>query len=87
MAAGLEVADIFRRHGKGYRQAHDARLGRLERRAMSAIEMCRTARLCAFALRAILVCLREQILFRPRFASEPLSGHAETAFLKGGLRN
>jgi hypothetical protein len=45
MAAGLEVADIFRRHGEGYRHRHDAHLGRLERRVMSAIEMCRTARL------------------------------------------
>jgi hypothetical protein len=45
MAAGLEVADIFRRHGEGYRQSHDAHLGRVERRVMSAVEMCRTARL------------------------------------------
>ncbi|WP_337270141.1 IS91 family transposase [Oryzifoliimicrobium ureilyticus] len=45
MAARLEVADIFRRHGEGYRYRHDAHLGRLERRVMSAIEMCRTARL------------------------------------------
>jgi len=45
MAAGLEVADIFRRHGEGYRQSHDTHLGRLERRVMSAVEMCRTARL------------------------------------------
>ncbi|MGG6898230.1 IS91 family transposase [Rhizobium sp. BR 315] len=45
MAAGLEVADIFRRHGEAYRQSHDTHLGRLERRVMSAVEMCRTARL------------------------------------------
>ncbi|MGO7690238.1 transposase, partial [Rhizobium ruizarguesonis] len=45
MAAGLEVADIFRRHGERYRQTHDAHLGRVERRVMSAVEMCRTARL------------------------------------------
>ena len=45
MVAGLEVADIFRRHGERYRQIHDAHLGRVERRVMSAIEMCRTARL------------------------------------------
>ena len=43
MSAGLEVADIFRRHGDAYRRAHDARLGRVERRVMSAIELCRTA--------------------------------------------
>src|SRR6266853_3561831 len=41
----LEVADIFRRHGEAYRQAHAGRLGRTERRIMSAIEACRTARL------------------------------------------
>jgi hypothetical protein len=45
MAAGLELADIFRRHGDRYRHTHDAHLGRIERRVMSAIEMCRTARL------------------------------------------
>ena len=44
-AAGLEVADIFRRHGEAYRQAHDGHLGRVERRMMSAIELCRTAEL------------------------------------------
>ncbi|MDH0912848.1 IS91 family transposase [Rhizobium pusense] len=45
MVAGLEVADIFRRHGERYRQTHDAHLGRVERRVMSAVELCRTARL------------------------------------------
>ncbi|RWE19020.1 MAG: IS91 family transposase, partial [Mesorhizobium sp.] len=45
MSVGLEVADIFRRHGEAYRQAHDGRLGRVERRVMSAIELCRTAEL------------------------------------------
>ena len=45
MLARLEVADIFRRHGEAYRQAHDGHLGRVERRAMSAIELCRTAEL------------------------------------------
>ena len=43
MSAGLEVADIFRRHGDAFRQAHDGHLGRVERRVMSAIELCRTA--------------------------------------------
>jgi hypothetical protein len=43
MPAGLEVADIFRRHGDAYRRAHDGHLGRVERRVMSAIELCRTA--------------------------------------------
>src|SRR6202048_4154359 len=45
MSAGLEVADVFRRHGEAYRRAHDAHLGRVERRVMSAIELCRTAAL------------------------------------------
>jgi hypothetical protein len=43
MSARLEVADIFRRHGDAYRRAHDGHLGRVERRTMSAIELCRTA--------------------------------------------
>jgi hypothetical protein len=45
MSARLEVADIFRRHDEAYRQAHDGHLGRVERRTMSAIELCRTAEL------------------------------------------
>jgi len=45
MTAELEVADIFRRHGEDYRQSHDTHLGRVERRVMRAVEMCRTARL------------------------------------------
>src|SRR6202162_5310237 len=38
MSAGLEVADVFRRHGDAYRQAHCGHLGRVERRVMSAID-------------------------------------------------
>ena len=45
MHPALEVADIFRRHGSNYRAAHDGHLGRVERRVMSAIELCRTAAL------------------------------------------
>lgn len=45
MRSTLEVADIFRRHGTAYAQAHGGRLGRVERRVMSAIELCRTAAL------------------------------------------
>lgn len=49
MRPALEVADIFRRHGPAYVQAHaqvhGGRLGRGERRVMSAIELCRTAAL------------------------------------------
>lgn len=43
MRSDLEVADIFRRHGHAYAQAHDGHIGRVERRVMSAIELCRTA--------------------------------------------
>jgi hypothetical protein len=45
MRPALEVADIFRHHGPAYVQAHDGRLGRVERRVMSAIELCRTSAL------------------------------------------
>src|SRR2546427_7243255 len=39
----VEVADIFRAHGAAYRHAHA--LSRAQRRAMQAIETCRTAAL------------------------------------------
>ncbi len=45
MLPALEVADIFRRYGPAYIQAHEGHLGRVERRVMSAIELCRTAAL------------------------------------------
>ncbi|EDP63173.1 putative transposase for insertion sequence element [alpha proteobacterium BAL199] len=45
MPPGLELADVFRRHGDAYRRAHDGHLGRVERRVMSAVELCRTAAL------------------------------------------
>jgi hypothetical protein len=45
MPPALEVADIIRRHGPAYIHAHDGHLGRVERRVMSAIELCRTAAL------------------------------------------
>src|SRR6201997_2851755 len=45
MAPALEVADIFRRHGEAFRQAHAGHLGCVERRIMSAITACRTAAL------------------------------------------
>jgi hypothetical protein len=37
------VADIFRRHGEAFRQAHFGHLGGVERRIMGAITVCRTA--------------------------------------------
>ena len=45
MPTDLEVADIFRRHGDAYRRTHNGHLGRVERRVMSAIALCRTAEL------------------------------------------
>jgi hypothetical protein len=45
MSTGLELADVLHRHGEAYRRAHDAHLGRVERRVMSAIQLCRTAAL------------------------------------------
>jgi len=42
---GPEVADIFRRYGEAYRQHNGASLSAAQRRAMSAIELCRTAAL------------------------------------------
>jgi hypothetical protein len=41
----FEVAEVFRRYGAAYRQAHDASLSPAQRRVMSAIECCRTAAL------------------------------------------
>jgi hypothetical protein len=41
----LEVADIFRRHGAAYRAEQASRLSNGQRRAMAAIEACRTAAL------------------------------------------
>jgi hypothetical protein len=40
MRAELEVADIFRRCGPQYRQTHAEGLTRVQRRVMSAIELC-----------------------------------------------
>ncbi len=42
---GLEVADVFRRFGQAFRDQHNASLSSARRRAMLAIERCRTAAL------------------------------------------
>src|SRR3954470_24270421 len=42
---GLEVADFFRHFGPAFRDRHDATLSSARRRAMTAIETCRTATL------------------------------------------
>jgi hypothetical protein len=39
----LEVADVFRRYGKAYREQHGASMSATQRRVMTAIEVCRTA--------------------------------------------
>ena len=45
MRGGLEVADVFRRHGAAYRDAHAGHLSLGQRRVMGAIEACRSAAL------------------------------------------
>ncbi len=45
MQSALEVADILRRHGAAYRVEHAATLSNGQRRAMNAIEACRTSAL------------------------------------------
>jgi len=40
-----EVADVFRRYGETYRNNHGASLSQVQRRVMTAIEVCRTAAL------------------------------------------
>ena len=42
MRPTLEVADISRYHGEAFRRSHGVHLGRIERRVMAAIEVCRT---------------------------------------------
>ncbi len=45
MRSGLEVADVFRRHGDAFRAEQGGRLSHPQGRVMAAIEMCRTAAL------------------------------------------
>src|SRR5205085_5602989 len=45
MRRALEVADVFRRHGAAYREAHAGHLSRGQRRVIGAIETCRSAAL------------------------------------------
>jgi len=44
-AGSLQLADVFRRYGEAYRQRHGASLSTAQRRAMTAIELCRTSAL------------------------------------------
>lgn len=41
----IELADVMRRHGNDYVRRHGGHLGRVERRVVSAITLCRTAAL------------------------------------------
>ena len=43
--SGPEVADVFRRYGDTYREQHGDSLSTVQRRVMTAIEICRTAAL------------------------------------------
>ena len=45
MRGGPEVADVFRRHGAAYREAHAGHLSLGQRRVMAAIAACRSAAL------------------------------------------
>lgn len=45
MAGGIEVADVFRRHGPAFRATRSEHLDREQRRVMGAVEACRTAAL------------------------------------------
>jgi hypothetical protein len=45
MKSKIEVADIFRSYGAGYREVHGNAMPLRQHRAMKAIEICRTAEL------------------------------------------
>ncbi|MBT7186522.1 IS91 family transposase [Candidatus Bathyarchaeota archaeon] len=45
MSSSLSVADIFRRHGSAYRIRYGSQMAMAQKRAMRAIEVCRTAAL------------------------------------------
>jgi len=51
MSGSLEVADIFRRFGSAWREAHRGHISLGQLKAMSAIEDCRSARLGGHVLR------------------------------------
>ncbi len=48
---GLEVADVFRRHGPAWRRKHAGRIPLRQLKAMAAIEHCRSAALGGHVLR------------------------------------
>jgi hypothetical protein len=53
MTSGLEVADVFRRHGPTWRAERGDHLDRAQRRVMGAIEACRTAALGGHVRRCV----------------------------------
>ena len=53
MAGGIEVADVFRRHGPAFRATRSEHLDRDQRRVMGAIEACRTAALGGHVRRCV----------------------------------
>ena len=82
MRPALEVADIFRRHGEAFRRSHDAHLGRIERRVMAAIELCRTPALGGHVEQCGdcgLVRMRLQLLPQPALPEVPGPGARRVA--------
>ena len=79
MAGGLEVADIFRRHGPEWRAAQAGHLDRMQRRVMGAIETCRTAALGGHVRRCV-DCGHAEIAYNSclmgKFGNGELAAHA-----------
>lgn len=82
MRPALEVADVFRRHGPVYRSTHDGHLGRVERRVLAAIELCRTAALGGH-VESCEDCAHSRIAYNScRIALEPISAFAGRANIR-----
>ena len=82
MAGGLEVADVFRRHGPRWRAEQAGHLDRMQRRVIGAIEACRTAALGGH-LRRCADCGHAEIAYnscRDRHCPE-CQGHARAAWV------
>jgi hypothetical protein len=61
----FEVADVFRRYGQAFREKFSASLSTMQRRVMSAIELCRTAAL-GFHIEQCDACKCERICYGSR---------------------
>ena len=82
MAGGLEVADVFRRHGPRWRAEQAGHLDRMQRRVIGAIEACRTAALGGH-LRRCADCGHAEIAYnscRDRHCPK-CQGHARAAWV------